>query len=98
MNTTLIKRKSHQNQPITSFKMSPIVTHSYYQNHKPLPPRILKFNWSEHRPVQAEAAGSSPLSPDGSKSNKNENTSIHLITIITIITTMTATYSCHVQL
>ncbi|XP_052880842.1 uncharacterized protein LOC128288515 [Gossypium arboreum] len=23
------------------------------------------FNWSEHRPVKAEAAGSSPVSPDG---------------------------------
>ncbi|GMN29016.1 hypothetical protein TIFTF001_036439 [Ficus carica] len=31
----------------------------------------LGFNWSEHRPVKAEAAGSSPVSPDpdGSKSN-----------------------------
>ena len=26
----------------------------------------LQFNWSEHRPVKAEAAGSSPVSPDGS--------------------------------
>ena len=33
----------------------------------------LQFNWSEHRPVKAEAAGSSPVSPDGS--NKH---SIHL--------------------
>lgn len=30
----------------------------------------LQFNWSEHRPVKAEAAGSSPVSPDGSKYNK----------------------------
>lgn len=30
----------------------------------------LQFNRSEHRPVKAEAAGSSPVSPDESKSNK----------------------------
>ena len=33
----------------------------------------LQFNWSEHRPVKAEAAGSSPVSPDGSKSNKKKH-------------------------
>lgn len=30
----------------------------------PYIPRGLQFNWSEHRPVKAEAAGSSPVSPE----------------------------------
>ena len=30
----------------------------------PYTPRGLQFNWSEHRPVKAEAAGSSPVSPE----------------------------------
>ena len=33
---------------------------------------VLQFNRSEHRPVKAEAAGSSPVSPDGSKYNKKK--------------------------
>lgn len=37
----------------------------------------LQFNWSEHRPVKAEAAGSSPVSPDGS--NKYINSSLHFL-------------------
>lgn len=30
----------------------------------PYTPQGLQFNWSEHRPVKAEAAGSSPVSPE----------------------------------
>ncbi|KAK7239866.1 hypothetical protein RIF29_43233 [Crotalaria pallida] len=38
-----------------------------------------QFNWSEHRPVKAEAAGSSPVSPEFSCLKGNKNNKHNLI-------------------